>query len=63
MPAQYEAMRDKFKKSGMSMDKAQSKAAAIYNSKHPGAPISGKAYDKKKKKGKKGNPFKKAMRG
>lgn len=41
MPAQYEAMRDKFASSGMSYDAAQAKAARIYNSKHPGAPVTG----------------------
>lgn len=41
MPKQYEAMRDKFAQT-MDYDKAQGKAAAIYNSKHPGAPVTGK---------------------
>lgn len=40
MPKQYEAMRDKFAKT-MDYDKAQAKAAAIYNSRHPGAPVTG----------------------
>lgn len=31
MPKMYEAMRDKFTKDGMPYDKAQAKAAAIYN--------------------------------
>lgn len=31
MPKQYEAMRDKFKKEGMSTKAAQGKAARIYN--------------------------------
>lgn len=38
MPKVYEAMRDKFAQT-MSYDAAQSKAAAIYNSKHPNAPM------------------------
>lgn len=38
MPKQYEAMRDKFAKS-MSYDAAQTKAAKIYNARHPGAPV------------------------
>jgi len=36
MPKQYEAMRDKFKKEGMSEKNAQAKAAKIYNSKGKG---------------------------
>ena len=32
MPKKYEAMRDKFKKSGMSDKAAKGKAARIYNS-------------------------------
>lgn len=31
MPKRYEAMRDKFVKEGLSYDKAQEKAAKIYN--------------------------------
>lgn len=41
MPKQYEAIRDKFKAEGMSEDEAQSRAAAIYNSRHPNRPMSG----------------------
>ena len=33
MPAQYEAMRDKFIRDGLSRDEAETKAAKIYNSK------------------------------
>ena len=33
MPKQYEAMRDKFMKSGLSKKAAQKKAARIYNAK------------------------------
>ncbi len=53
MPKQYEAMRDKFEKEGLSHDKAQSKAAAIYNwmrGKHPGMPkLSNKPESQKKR--------------
>lgn len=52
MPKQYEAMRDKFASEGMDYDAAQGKAAAIYNSKHPGAPVTGKSEGKKPKGGK-----------
>jgi hypothetical protein len=33
MPKQYEAMRDKFERQGMSAPRAKRKAARIYNSK------------------------------
>ena len=52
MPKAYEAMRDKFAGEGLPYDKAQGKAAAIYNSKHPSAPVTGK--HKTKRGGKKG---------
>lgn len=39
MPAQYEAMRDKFEAGGMGAKAAKKKAARIYNSKHPGHPV------------------------
>ena len=55
MPAQYLAMKEKFMSQGMSEDTAQSKAARIYNAKHPGAPV-GPNYEKKRGK-------KKMMRG
>jgi hypothetical protein len=42
MPKQYEALRDKFKKEGLSDKAAKEKAAAIYNSKHPKTPVTGK---------------------
>ena len=42
MPKQYEAMRDKFVKGGMSKNAAQAKAARIYNAKHPKKPVTGK---------------------
>lgn len=41
MPAQYEAMRDKFKREGMSAKAAKSKAARIYNAKHPEKLVTG----------------------
>ena len=39
MPAQYEAMRDHFIREGMKTKLAKTKAAKIYNSRHPGAPM------------------------
>lgn len=42
MPRAYEHMRDAFIRKGMTKDAAQAKAAAIYNSKHPSAPVTGK---------------------
>jgi hypothetical protein len=58
MPKAYEAMRNKFAQGAPvdspEYDAAQSKAAAIYNSKHKSAPVTGKSDKKKaKKKGKK----------
>lgn len=41
MPAQYEAMRDHFIREGMKSKAAKAKAARIYNSRHPGAPVTG----------------------
>ena len=41
MPKQYEAIRDKFVSEGMPLKEAKTRAAKIYNSKHPKAPISG----------------------
>ena len=46
MPAEYEAMRDKFART-MGYDAAQSKAAAIYTSRHPDDPASGWADTKR----------------
>lgn len=43
MSKQYEAMRDKFKKEGMSDKAAKKKAAKIYNSKHPKKPVTRKS--------------------
>jgi hypothetical protein len=48
MPRQYVAMRDKFAEGGMDYDKAQAKAAAIYNSKHPGAPVGSGSHESDK---------------
>ena len=48
MPAQYEAIRDKLAAKGMDYDQAQAHAAAIYNSKHPGAPVTGKSEPQQK---------------
>jgi len=54
MPRHYEKMRDKFAKGASEdspeYDAAQSKAAAIYNSKHKKNPVTGKDSKKKSKK-------------
>ena len=55
MPRQYESMRDKFAQE-MDYDKAQAKAAAIYNSKHKDAPVTGKSDKKGAKKKRKKRP-------
>lgn len=56
MPKAYESMRDKFAKGAAKdspeYDAAQSKAAAIYNSKHKSKPVVGKKKSKKRKKSK-----------
>jgi hypothetical protein len=39
VPKGYEKMRDSFKKDGMSLKAAQTKAARIWNSKHPKNPV------------------------
>lgn len=39
MPKGYEKMRDSFKRQGLTKKAAQSKAARIWNSKHPGNPV------------------------
>ena len=39
MPKQYTAMRDSFKKEGLSDKAAKAKAARIYNSKHKRNPV------------------------
>ena len=56
MPKQYEAMRDKFaqenRQAGVpakqAYDQAQTKAAKIYNSKHPAKPVTGRAEPRKR---------------
>jgi len=54
MPKQYEAMRDKFAqgapKDSPAYNQAQSKAAAIYNSRHPKQPVTGASEPKARKK-------------
>lgn len=47
-------MRNKFA-NDMDYDDAQTKAAKIYNSKHPNAPVTGKSEGKKKSKKKSGS--------
>lgn len=47
MPKQYEAIRDKFIAEGRSEKDAKKHAAMIFNSKHPGAPVT-RTSDKKK---------------
>lgn len=39
MPRQYEHIRDRYVAKGMDYDKAQSIAAATYNTQHPKAPM------------------------
>lgn len=39
MPKQYEAIRDSFKKKGMSDKEAKTRAAKIYNSTHKKNPV------------------------
>ena len=39
MPKGYEKMRDSFKKEGLSEKAAKTKAAKIWNSKHPKNPV------------------------
>ena len=51
MPRGYEKMRDKFNREGLSYDEAQAKAAAIWNSKHPKKPVSGREKGNKPKRG------------
>jgi hypothetical protein len=46
MPAQYEAIRDKLKKGGMSLKESKKHAAMIYNSKYKKNPV-GRFSDKK----------------
>ncbi len=44
MPKQYEAIRDKCKKEGGSDKECKSKAARIYNAKHPKRPVTRKKH-------------------
>lgn len=50
MPAQYEALRDKFIKDGLSEKEAKTKAAKIFNALHPDKPLI--RYVQKERKGK-----------
>jgi len=47
MPKQYEAMRDRFLREGLSLKEAKAKAARIYNSRHPDNPVTGKHKKRK----------------
>ena len=49
MPAQYEAIRDSFVKKGVSLKEAKTRAAKIYNSKHPKTPVTGKQKGERKR--------------
>ena len=44
MPAGYEKMRDTFVRKGMSLKGAKKRAAMIWNSKHPGNPVTRKKH-------------------
>lgn len=59
MPAQYEAMRDKFEEGGMGSKAAKGKAARIFNAKRGKGvpPVTGRKETLSKKR----NPFKRAM--
>jgi hypothetical protein len=50
MPKQYEAIRDKFVSKGVPLKEAKTRAAKIYNAKHPGAPVTNKPDKKGKRK-------------
>lgn len=49
MPKAYEHMRDEFIRKGMSESAAKERAARIYNSQHPGNPVTRKHNPKRKK--------------
>ena len=49
MPAQYEAIKDKFIKEGYSEKEAKKHAAMIYNAAHPGKPLIRYVQKEKKK--------------
>lgn len=44
MPKGYEKMRDAFIRKGMKSKNAKAKAARIWNSKHPGNPVTRKKH-------------------
>jgi len=44
MPKAYEKMKAKFKAEGMSDKAAKTKAAKIYNAKHPSKPVTRKKH-------------------
>lgn len=50
MPRAYEALRDHLISQGLSVKKAQSKAAAVYNLRHPKVPVTNTLKEKEKKK-------------
>jgi hypothetical protein len=50
MPKKYEAMRDKFKRQGMSDSGAKGKAARIWNSQNPGNPVGPHQHEKKRER-------------
>jgi hypothetical protein len=56
MPKAYEAMRDKFAEGAPEdspkYDRAQARAAAIYNAKHPRRPVTGKHKAKRRRRAK-----------
>lgn len=49
MPAEYEHIRDSYVAKGKDYDKAQAIAAATYNKRHPGHPMSGAHPEGKRK--------------
>uniref|UniRef100_A0A6H1ZQY1 Uncharacterized protein n=1 Tax=viral metagenome TaxID=1070528 RepID=A0A6H1ZQY1_9ZZZZ len=49
MPDGYERMRDTFMMQGMKEKAAKTKAAKIWNSKHPDNPVTGKHGKKRKR--------------
>jgi len=44
MPKQYTAIRDRLIASGVSEKEAKARAAAMYNAKHPGRPVTRKEH-------------------
>lgn len=47
MPREYEHIRDSLVSRGKGYDEAQSIAAATYNKRHPGKPVTGKKHARK----------------